>query len=197
MLWRLFHSSTIQRYNHVSSDGQPAWALVTGASDGIGKGVAKELIARGFNVVIHGRNPEKLQAVKDELLSAHPQRSVCIFVWDATTPLTPGGQNLSTALLTHLNTNNIRLTALINNVGYTSSYHTFLTQDPCEIDAIVNLQVLFLSHITRAVLPALTANQPGLIVNVSGLTQVFPAPFLAVHSGGESVRGQLFPCASY
>ncbi|KAJ1304157.1 hypothetical protein OPQ81_008557 [Rhizoctonia solani] len=186
MLWRLFHSSTIQRYNHISSDGQPAWALVTGASDGIGKGVAKELMARGFNVVIHGRNPTKLQAVREELLSAHPRRFVSIFVWDATTPLTPGGTNLTTALLTHLNSNNIRLTALINNVGYTSSYHTFLTQDPHEIDAVVNLQVLFFTHITRALLPALMANQPGLIVNVSGLTQVFPAPFLAVHSGAKA-----------
>ncbi|CAE6421384.1 unnamed protein product [Rhizoctonia solani] len=185
MLWRLFHKSSIQRYNHFSSNGQPAWALVTGASDGIGKGVAKELMARGFNVIIHGRNTTKLQAVKQELISAHPNYSVSIFVWDATTPLTPGGANLSTALLTHLSSNNIRLTTLVNNVGYTSTYHTFLTQDSCEIDAVINLQILFFTHLTKAVLPALMANQPGLIVNVSGLTQIFPAPYLAVHSGGK------------
>jgi hypothetical protein len=40
MLWRLFHTSAIQRYNHNAPDGHPAWALVTGASDGIGKGWA-------------------------------------------------------------------------------------------------------------------------------------------------------------
>ncbi|KAG8732590.1 hypothetical protein FRC11_012442 [Ceratobasidium sp. 423] len=143
-------------------------------------------MAQGFNVVIHGRNPTKLRAVREELLTVHPRRSVSIFVWDATTPLAPGGTNLATALLTHLNANNIRLTVLVNNVGYTSSYHTFLTQDSCEIDAVINLQVLFFSHLTRAVLPALTANQPGLIINVSGLTQVFPAPFLAIHSGAKA-----------
>lgn len=202
MFWRLFHYSAIQRYNHCT-DGQPAWALVTGSSDGIGKGwasfhfetflccllfhsVAKELLAQGFNVVIHGRNPTKLQAVKKELLSIHPSRSISIFVWDATTPLTAGGLNLSTALMTHLNANNIRLTVLVNNVGFSSTFNTFLSQDPCEVDAVVNLQVLFVTHITRAVLPSLMANQPGLIINVGGLTEVFPAPFLAVHSGGKA-----------
>jgi 17beta-estradiol 17-dehydrogenase / very-long-chain 3-oxoacyl-CoA reductase len=148
--------------------------------------VAKELMAQGFNIVIHGRNTAKLQAVRQELLRIYPGRAVSIFVWDATTPLSSGGLNLSTALLTHLNANNIRLTALVNNVGYSSTFHTLLSQDPCEIDAVVNVQVLFQVHITRAVLPALVANQPGLIVNVGGLTELFPAPFLAVHSGGKA-----------
>ncbi|KAB5588313.1 hypothetical protein CTheo_8244 [Ceratobasidium theobromae] len=143
-------------------------------------------MGRGFNVVIHGRNTSKLETVRQDLISLHPKRSVSIFVWDASTPLTPGGQNLSTALLNHLNTNDIRLTVLVNNVGYTSTYHTFLSQDPLEMDAIVNLQVSFLIHITRTVLPILMKNQPGLIINVGGLTQVFPSPFLAVHSGGKA-----------
>ncbi|KAF8597185.1 NAD(P)-binding protein [Ceratobasidium sp. AG-I] len=186
MFWRLFHYSTIQRYNHVGPNSEEPWALVTGASDGIGKGVSKELMAQGFNVLLHGRNEAKLHNVRQELLSLYPARSASIFVWDATTPLSPGGLNLTTALLTHINANNIYLTALVNNVGYTSNFHTFMSQDPREIDAVVNLQVLFLIHITRAVLPALSANQPGLIINVGGLTGLFPTAFLAVHSGGKA-----------
>lgn len=38
MLWRLFHSSKVQRYHVDTPDGQKAWALVTGSSDGIGRG---------------------------------------------------------------------------------------------------------------------------------------------------------------
>lgn len=65
--------SRIGRYLH-DTDGKPPWALVTGASDGIGKQFCHQLAARGFNVVLHGRNPSKLARVRDELAKAFPQR---------------------------------------------------------------------------------------------------------------------------
>jgi hypothetical protein len=43
------------------------WAVVTGGSDGIGLGFAKRLAARGFNVLITGRNEEKLRRVREGL----------------------------------------------------------------------------------------------------------------------------------
>lgn len=65
--------SRIGRYLH-DTDGKPPWALVTGASDGIGKQFCHQLAARGFNVVLHGRNPSKLARVRDELADAFPRR---------------------------------------------------------------------------------------------------------------------------
>ncbi|KAI0347405.1 NAD(P)-binding protein [Trametopsis cervina] len=184
MLWRLFHNSKIQRYHTKGPEGEHPWALVTGASDGIGKGVALALLAQGFNVVLHGRNESKLAAVRTDLLARHPSRDVDIFVWDASRTLAPGGADLSAAVLAHIGTR--RLTVLVNNVGYTSNYHTFLQQDPSEIDLVVNLQISFMTHLTRALTPKLVENQPGLIINVGGLTGKFPCPFLAVHSGGKA-----------
>jgi short-subunit dehydrogenase len=43
------------------------WAVVTGATDGLGKEYARELARRGMKVVLISRNPEKLQRVADEL----------------------------------------------------------------------------------------------------------------------------------
>lgn len=65
--------SKVPRYLHTNS--QPAWALVTGVSAGIGKAFAHSLAEAGFNVVIHGRNPSKLAVVLGELESRHPLRS--------------------------------------------------------------------------------------------------------------------------
>ena len=48
---------TVERY------GQDSWAVVTGASDGIGKGVCMELAARGFNIVLIARNITKIEEV--------------------------------------------------------------------------------------------------------------------------------------
>ncbi len=43
--------------------GANSWALVTGASDGIGKGFCQELANKGFNIILIARNPEKLKIV--------------------------------------------------------------------------------------------------------------------------------------
>jgi len=142
------------------------------------------LLVQGFNVIIHGRNKQKLDRVRSELLVNHPTRSVSIFVWDATRTLAPGGADLAKEILSHIADK--RLTVLINNVGYTSTYHSFPNQDPHEIDMVINLQVLFMTHLTRALIPLLIQNQPALIINVSGLTGRFPCPYLAVHSGGKA-----------
>lgn len=54
------------------SSSNDAWALITGASDGIGKAFALELSSvYNFNVIIHGRNREKLERVRDEILAKY------------------------------------------------------------------------------------------------------------------------------
>ncbi|TFK49322.1 NAD(P)-binding protein [Heliocybe sulcata] len=81
MFWRLWASSNgINYFKH----GEESWALVTGASDGIGKAVCKALAQKGFNVILHGRTQEKLNSVKEELQAACPERKFEIVVADAT-----------------------------------------------------------------------------------------------------------------
>ena len=47
--------------------GEGSWALITGASDGIGKAYAQELASRGFNIVLMARNQEKTDNVSNEI----------------------------------------------------------------------------------------------------------------------------------
>ena len=47
--------------------GEDTWAVVTGGTDGIGKGLANELALRGFNIVLIARNREKLAACAREI----------------------------------------------------------------------------------------------------------------------------------
>lgn len=75
--------SSLGRYMQSDSQGS-AWALVTSASDGIGRGFAEELCHRGFNVVIHGQNEKKLEQVRDPLLEQWPTRELRLLIIDAT-----------------------------------------------------------------------------------------------------------------
>lgn len=48
-----------------------SWALVTGATDGIGKAIAFELANKGLNLLLLGRNQDKLQDVSNSIRSMH------------------------------------------------------------------------------------------------------------------------------
>ena len=69
---------SVHRYLH----GIAPYALITGATDGIGKATAKELYKRGFNIILHGRNHDKLRQVEEELRKLG-NKDVKIWVEDA------------------------------------------------------------------------------------------------------------------
>ncbi|KAM3515783.1 hypothetical protein MY11210_000554 [Beauveria gryllotalpidicola] len=177
--------SRIARYAH-TTNGHPPWALVTGASDGIGRGFAAELAMQGFNVVLHGRNRAKLASVMSQLQDRHPDRSFRILIADASKvaclncirPVHGQDDGSSAAappadfdaLRTDLE--GLNLTVLVNNAGGGAVNPTFLSlgeSSEARITGNVSLNALFPLHLTRALLPTLRQNSPSLVVNVSSL----------------------------
>ncbi|KAN0109988.1 NAD(P)-binding protein [Hyaloscypha variabilis] len=144
---------SLSKYAHSE---RPPWALVTGASDGIGLGFAQELSSHGFNIILHGRNQSKLQTTITTLKSQYPSREYRTFIHDAEQELTA---EILSNLLTSLQ--NIHLTILINNVGGAGS-------------------------LTRALLPQLTENQPSFILNLSSFAALYPAPYISVYAGSKA-----------
>ena len=59
-----------------------AWAVVTGATDGIGRALAFRLAVADLGIVLVGRNPDKLDAVSADLRARHPGTQVRTFVLD-------------------------------------------------------------------------------------------------------------------
>ena len=66
--------------------GQRYYALITGATDGIGKSLAKNLYQKGFNLIIHGRDEKKLKATVDEIKALREDGIIESFQADATSP---------------------------------------------------------------------------------------------------------------
>ena len=91
---------------------QCPYALITGSTDGIGKSLAKVLYSKGFNLILHGRNEEKMKRVVEEIQALHYRKDgeIKYFIADAAEP------NHDFAMIAkrfeHLN-----ITLFINNVG--------------------------------------------------------------------------------
>ncbi|KAF2151894.1 putative short chain dehydrogenase/reductase [Myriangium duriaei CBS 260.36] len=180
--WRYLKPSSLARYHH----GKPGstWALVTGASDGIGLGFVEALLQRHFNVLMHGRNKEKLERIASELRSKYPKLQIQTVLADAcaTQPDIPGVVDAVKALPG-------KLTVLINNVGGTpfgSSFQWFASYDSDTIDKLINLNARFPTQLTRALLPILHNTTPALILNIGSVVGELGAPFLSAYSASKS-----------
>lgn len=139
--------------------GVTDWAVVTGASSGIGAAYAKELAQRGLSVVITGRRKEKLDAVKREIEEEHGV-DVRAVLGDLAVE-----QDLH-ALVEQVR--ELKPLWLVNNAGFGSG-----GAFP-DLDLEVHLSMLKVHaeatvRLTHAVLPAMIERQKGTIVNVSSV----------------------------
>ncbi|KAK1827436.1 putative short chain dehydrogenase protein [Podospora conica] len=181
--------SKLARYRH-TKNSQPAWALVTGASDGIGKAFAHSLAESGFNVVIHGRNPTKLAVVLAQLESTYPLRSFRVLLADATNCAHDTFKDIVHRL------SDLHLTILVNNVGSVSRRATSTDYRPlddythAELVDTVALNVLFPTLLTRALTPTLAANGPALIVFLGSVADL-GLPLVAPYGASKTYLGTL------
>ncbi|KAJ7132523.1 putative short chain dehydrogenase/reductase [Mycena epipterygia] len=168
--------SQLQRYCHSQSG---SWALVTGASDGIGRAFADELLASGFNVLIHGRNERKLIGIKQELERRFPRRAVDYVVADASEHDYP-----ERAIVEKVQRLPGKLTVLVNNVGGVEKPFTLLAESPAAVvETCLNVNSRFPTQLTRALLPTMKRDSPALIINCGSLAGSAGLPYLAAYSG--------------
>ncbi|KAM5539656.1 hypothetical protein V8D89_006765 [Ganoderma adspersum] len=145
LLWFYFlRPSSVKRYLH----GNAPYAIVTGATDGIGKATAAELLRRGFNVVLHGRNEAKMQKVVEEL-SAVANTDIRYFIADAS----KGGHDWEKLLELF---RDLHITAVVHNVGGEPLIDTRIDERTEEyLLSVVHSNALFALFLTRALLPQL------------------------------------------
>ncbi|KAI9683532.1 MAG: hypothetical protein M1822_006072 [Bathelium mastoideum] len=182
------YASGLPKYLRKNANGESSWALVTGASDGIGKLLSNELAARGFNVVLHGRNEAKLARVRKEIEAAHPQQHFKIVTADASAFSTADIDRIASLVA------DLPLTVLINNVGGTaplsSNFKHFEDTTSVEIQALYSLNVQFPLQLTQALLPQFQRqNKPTLVLTCGSGAQV-GQPYIAAYSG---CKGALHP----
>ena len=181
-IYLFIRPSSLPRYLRRPS----SWALITGASSGIGFGFAQELCSRGFNVILHGRNRNKLERLQADLQRQFPDRSIRIAIADAVQ------SNVASSIEDIVSSlQDLQLTVLINNIGGITGmapppFKTLGAYTAQEVDETIKVNAGFATQITRALLPLLQKNQPSLILNIGSVVARLSVPYISVYSAAKA-----------
>ncbi|XP_075045008.1 inactive hydroxysteroid dehydrogenase-like protein 1 isoform X3 [Mixophyes fleayi] len=172
ILYRLFsNTSVIRQYGE--------WAVVTGATDGIGKAYAEELASHGVNIILLGRNMEKLQKVS-ETISATYRVKTRFIVADLSK-----GREVFTTIKEALKDADVGI--LVNNAGVGYDYPACFTEVPEDKSwEIINVNIAAAVMMVHAVLPGMVQRRRGAIINVGSVTGCRPVPHATVYSSSKS-----------
>lgn len=162
-LWWLVRPSKVKSYGK--------WAVVTGATDGIGLAFAHEFARNNLNVVLISRTQSKLDACMQEIQEKYPNVEVKTIQAD----FDKDDAAMYSAIQQELD--HIPVGILVNNVGRSYPHAEFLNFLEEElVDSMIRMNILSTTRMTRMVLPGMVDRKKGCIVNISSAAG-------AIHTG--------------
>lgn len=160
------------------------WALITGATSGIGKAFAYEFAKRGYNIIGTGTREEILKSVMEDIHTTTGQDTIT-FIGDLSQE--PEQTRLITTAL------NKRISVLVNNAGF-ALHARFQESDRKELTRMANLHINSTLRLTHALLPQMLESQDGCIINVASDAAYMAVRSNAVYSGTKAFIRQFSRC---
>ncbi|XP_035898800.1 very-long-chain 3-oxoacyl-CoA reductase isoform X1 [Anopheles stephensi] len=157
------------------------WALITGATDGIGKAYAQALARKGLNIILISRTLSKLQDVAKEIETEFKVRTMVIAA-----DFTSGGEIYDQI---QRQIENMEIGVLVNNVGMSYANPEYLLELQDNEKLIKNLlscNILSVTRMCQLVMPGMVKRHTGVVINISSLSAVIPAPLLTVYSASKA-----------
>ena len=153
-------------------------ALITGASSGIGKELAKIHAEQGGNLIIVARREEKLIELKNELEKKHKVQVTTIIK-----DLSISGS--AKELYQEIKDSKLQVDYLINNAGF-GLHGKFHKSDWKRQEQMINLNMIALTELMYLFLPDMIKRNEGRILNTSSTASFMPGPLQAVYFATKS-----------
>jgi uncharacterized protein len=153
------------------------YVLVTGASSGIGKEIAIELANEGYSLVLVGRNKERLQELRNEILKDKQIEIIAI-----SADLTK--KDMAKTLNEGLKKKGIKLFGLVNDAGF-GIYGYFDEKNSHDYEEMISLNVNTLTMLTYEFIQDIHSSE-GFIMNISSIAGLIPMPYMSVYAATKS-----------
>lgn len=145
--------------------------LVTGASSGIGLELARIHASKGDSLVLVARRGEVLQKLKAKLEN---QYKISVFVIEKDL----SNVGAASEIYNELKKQSIYVDVLINNAGF-GDYNYFADADVDKLTAMLQLNVIALTQLTKLLLPYMLDAKAGRVMNVASVAGFMPGPKMA------------------
>jgi hypothetical protein len=166
-------TGSTRRNFHGAGPASPRVALITGASAGIGRELAREFARHGHRVVLVARREAKLDDVANKL-RADFDADVEVIAQDLS------ADGAAEALCAELRARRIHVDILVNNAGF-AIQGEFSQTDPQAQLRLLRVNVLTLTHLVRQFLPAMIERGWGRVLNVASIGAFMPGPLTATY----------------
>ncbi|KAJ3373041.1 hypothetical protein HDU91_001196 [Kappamyces sp. JEL0680] len=174
---RLLSLASIRGYPF--KPAKAGWAVITGASDGIGREFALQLAKKGFNTFLLARSVDKLDGVKDECEGLGVD---CIaYPFDFSSPSPVAWKKLGREL------DALEIGVLVNNVGVSHDFPvSFLDEDMARNELIMAVNCQAMLKMTKLVMPQMVERHHGLVLNIGSMLGKVPNALLSVYSASKA-----------
>jgi short-subunit dehydrogenase len=155
-----------------------SYALITGASKGIGKAIACNLAAKKINLLLIARSGNLLNEIADELTKKY-----AIDVKYLSVDL--AGKDAAEDIFGWVTINNIQVDILINNAGYglSGNFEKYTAQDHADM---MNVNMISMVKLTSLFLPILKQQERSYILNIASAAAYQAVPYLSTYAASKS-----------
>ena len=150
-----------------------SFALVTGASSGIGRDIAIELSKRGYNIIVVARNVEALNQLKEQI---EKEQNVHVYVRPQDLTSREGCINLYNEIKENYGTIDI----LVNNAGF-GDCGRFVDTDLKKELNMIDTNITAVHILTKLFLQDMVKENKGYIMNVASIAGFMPGPLMATY----------------
>jgi hypothetical protein len=159
--------------NLKSLPAKPHYALITGASSGIGKSLAEKFAREKINLVLVARNRARLEELALEIKKNYGVSALAI-AKDLSQPSAPR------EIAAELEKNFIEADILVNNAGF-NVYGEFAGTDFADELAMIQVNIIALAGLTKLLMPGMVKNKFGKILNIGSTGSFAPGVYNSVY----------------